>query len=247
MSDRVQVLGIGLDRVDLEAATGRLRGFLTDGRPHLVVTLNPEMAMRAQRDPDLRTALKEAHLVVADGTGIVWAARRLGRPLPGRVPGVDLVDRLLAHGRKDGLRVFLLGARPGVAERAAERLESSGSGLVVVGTHHGYFPPSAEDEVVAQVSRTRPDLLLCGMGSPRQEILLARHLDRLAVPVCIGVGGAIDVLAGSVSRAPAWVQRAGLEWAYRVLRQPTRAPRLAGLARFVWAVLRAGRDAGHVG
>ena len=249
--NRVSVLGVGVDRVGLEDAVARLADHLGTTPPvasgmQVVVTLNPEMVMHARRTPDFAAQLQAADLVVADGTGIVWAARLAGSPLPGRVPGIDLAERLLKVCAERACGVFLLGGRPGVAEEAARRLAQRLPGLVVVGTHHGYFTPgsSEEEALLAQLQQSRPDLVLVGMGSPRQELWLFRHRRRLqgCVRVAVGVGGSLDVWAARVRRAPSLFRRTGTEWLFRLITQPWRARRMAALPSFtVHAVLDAVR------
>lgn len=202
--------------------------------PHLLVTLNPEIVVRAASDAALEAALQAAALTVADGVGITWAARRAGTPLPERVPGVELMAELLARGGP-ALRVYFLGAKPGVAERAAKAAQER-YGTTVAGTQHGYFKPDEATEVIKRVADSRAHVLLAGLGEG-QELFLHRHRDALSTPLLVGVGGALDVLAGEVKRTPEWTHRAGLEWAYRVGSDPKRWGRLPRLARFVALVV----------
>jgi len=232
------VLGFPVQAIDLETAVGRLRAVLSGERQERlrVVTLNPEMVMAGLKDPALGRALRSGDLVVPDGIGIVWALRRAGYPQRQRVTGVDLVETLLTKTALDGLRVFLLGGKPGVAEMAKARLERRWPGIQVVGCSHGYFSPAEDGEVVRRINQTRPALLLAGMGVPRQEIWLAEQWGNLTVPVGIGVGGLLDLWAGRTKRAPAALRQAGLEWLYRVWREPARWYRLRVLPGFVWKV-----------
>lgn len=237
---RQWLLGLPVDAVTLDEAARWVLDALHAGTQRLVVTLNPEIAVGAQDDPALRRALRAADLSVADGVGIAWAARRAGRPLPGRVPGVDLVAEVLRLGGSD-LRVFLLGGRPGVAERAAETVERL-HGCCVVGVHHGYFTrPDDVPEVCRRVAESRAELLLAGLG-PGQERFLHENAPALHARVMIGVGGTLDVLAGEVQRMPAWSSALGIEWLLRVALDPRRWRRFPRLLRFVWLVLR-GRPA----
>jgi N-acetylglucosaminyldiphosphoundecaprenol N-acetyl-beta-D-mannosaminyltransferase len=174
--------------------------------------------------------------VVADGIGVVWASRRVGCPLPERVPGIELMEALCARAEAEGWAVFLLGGLPGVAEQAALALSRRWPRLRVAGTHHGYF--SEDGPVVEQVARSGAQVLFCGLGSPRQELWLARNLARLGVQLAMGVGGSLDVLAGRTPRAPLWLRRLHLEWLYRLLREPRRWRRQLALPRFAWLVLR---------
>lgn len=234
--DRVTILGIPFDRVDLDAAVQRVAYLTEEGRPHLIVTANPEAVMAAQRDSNLAAAIRGADLVVADGVGIVWAARRLGYPLPGRVAGIDLMAELCAWAAGAGRTVFLLGGEAGVAERAAGTLVALYPGLRVAGTRDGQTG-LWDGAAVAEVSAAQPDLLFAGLGMPLQEKWLAKHLDRLNVRLAMGVGGSLDVLAGRVRRAPPWARRLHLEWLYRLAHQPSRWRRQLALPKFVWAIL----------
>ncbi|GLV47531.1 UDP-N-acetyl-D-mannosaminuronic acid transferase [Thermus sp. LT1-2-5] len=233
--ERLTLLGLPLDPVDMEEALRRIGGFLEGSRTCQVVTLNPEMAVRAQEDRALREAVLQAELVTPDGVGILWAARRLlGVRLPERVTGVDLTLALFR--RYPGLRVYLLGGRPGVAERAAQEAERLGAKMV--GFHHGYFREEAP--IVEAIQKAAPDLLLVGMGE-RQETFIHRHKPHLGAKVAMGVGGTLDVLAGEARRPPLWAQRLGLEWLLRVGLDPKRWRRAPRLLRFAYMVLKEGR------
>ncbi len=230
--DRLELLGLPLDPVDFEGALARIEGFLRTPGLDPVVTLNPELVVRARRDPELARAVRRASLVTPDGVGILWAARRLyGVRLPERVTGVELTEALLERGGP-GLSVFFLGGRPGVAERAAQAAHARYR-VRVAGVHHGYF----EDEgaVVQRVREAAPDLLLVGLGE-RQEKFIERNRDALGARVAIGVGGTLDVLAGVARRAPAWTRRLGLEWAWRVGTDPRRWRRGLRLVVFWYLV-----------
>ena len=238
--ETVNVLGYQLARVDLATATDwALRRCRLRAEPALVVTLNPEIIIQARSDERLETALKSAQLTVADGVGVLWAARRAGQTLPGRVPGVELATRLLQQGGPD-LRVYFLGAAPGVAERAAARARDSW-GTQVAGAEHGYFDRETEGPaVVDRIADSRADLLLAGLGEG-QELFLAEQLSELAVPVTIGMGGTIDVLAGHVRRTPGWTRKLGVEWLWRVGLDRSRWHRFPRLLQFIRLVLTAPR------
>ena len=231
---RVGVLGFPVDPIPLEAAVDRLSSALAaDGERLRVVTLNPEMLMAGLDDPALQKALRGADLVVPDGIGIVWAMRRQGWRQQERVTGVDLVETLLTRGLTRGLRLFLLGGEPGVGEEAAAKIQQRWPGISVAGVAHGFFPPEESAKIVAMINQARADLLLVGMGVPRQEIWLHKYWSDLAVTVGIGVGGLLDLWAGRSKRAPALLRNAGLEWAYRVWREPARWQRLRVLPSFI--------------
>jgi N-acetylglucosaminyldiphosphoundecaprenol N-acetyl-beta-D-mannosaminyltransferase len=235
-----QVLGYALAEATLEETASWCLEAVKDPRPKLLVTLNPEIIVQARENSRLQEALLCADLTVADGVGVLWAARQLGVSLPERVPGIDLVMCVLARGGED-LRVFFLGAKPGVAARAAKRAEAL-FGTTVAGAQHGYFKrPDEVPEVVQRIAESGATLLLAGLGEG-QELFLHEHRSELKVPLMIGVGGSLDVLAGEARRTPAWTRRAGLEWAWRVGFDPKRwkrAPRLLAFVRLVREARRA--------
>ena len=240
LPEAVAVLGHRIHPVDLDtAAAWVLAAAASSGPARLVVTLNPEIVVRAQRDDALRRALGRADLTVADGVGVVWAARRAGFDLPGRVPGVDLVCAMLERGGPE-VRVALVGGRPGVAERAAVTAhERWGSEVVFV--RDGYFDREREGgSVAAAVAASGAQVLLAGLGEG-QEVVLEAHRDAWGAGALIGVGGTLDVLAGVAKRTPEWTRRFGVEWAWRVGLDPARWHRLPRLARFVALALRAQR------
>lgn len=238
MSTRVDVLGVGFDRVHLAAAVERILRRLDAGERCFVITANPEFVMLARRDKDLARIAHEADLVVADGTGIVAASRLLGDPLP-RVPGRLLVDALVPHLAQRRSSVFFLGAAPGVAERAAAELRRRAPGLVVAGVHAGSAEPEQDAVSVARIGETDPGVLLVAYGMPKQERWIARNLSSLAaVRVAIGVGGVFDQLAGVQKVPPALLHAIGLEWLWRLAREPWRWRRQRVLPQFALLVLR---------
>ncbi len=234
----VDILGAPVARLTLDEAAAAVAGFVREGRPRQVITLNPEFLYRAQSEPELMAAVRRADLVTADGVGIVWAARRAGSPVPERVTGIDLLFRLAEEAARRRWRVFLLGSAPGVAEGAGRELAARYPGLVPAGTHHGYFKPEDGPDVIEKVRQSRADILFVALGAPRQELWAARHLEALGVPAVIGVGGSLDVLAGRVRRAPAWMRRLHLEWLGRLIMDPRRWRRQAVLPKFALLVLR---------
>ena len=236
------VLGIPVHPLPRATALARCAAAIAGrgggGPPLQVVTLNPEMVMAARRLPDLAQIIGRAGLVIPDGAGIAWASRRLGRPVPERIPGVELLDELAARAVAANWRLFLLGSGPGVAAAAAAALERAHPGLRVAGTAAG-SPDAAEAPALVQAIRAaRADLLAVAFGVPEQERWLARHLAATGAGVGIGVGGSLDYLAGRVPRAPLWLRSHGLEWAYRLLRQPWRLPRMVRGSAFFWQVWR---------
>jgi len=201
-----------------------------------VVTVNPEFVMAAQRDAAFRAVLEAADLALPDGVGLIWAARVLGTPLRGRATGVDTMLGLAPEAAREGLSFFLLGAAPGVAERAAVVLQTRAPSLRIAGTYAGSPAPEEEEEIVERVRQAAPSFLFVAYGAPRQDLWIARNLPRLRVPVAMGVGGALDYISGHVRRAPALWCRLGLEWLYRLLRQPWRWRRMLALPQFALAI-----------
>jgi exopolysaccharide biosynthesis WecB/TagA/CpsF family protein len=225
IAERVNIAGVPVDTVDMAAAISRVRTALVGGRLFQVSTINLDFVVRAQHDPEVRRIFERSDLNIADGAPVVWLGRLLGAEMPGRVAGADLVPALLAESAQAHARVFLLGGEGGVAAIAGARLRELYPGLVVAGT---YEPPRAavEDmnngEILALIDEAKPDLLLVALGHPKQEHWIDLHRERLPVSVAIGVGCVFDLLAGRSRRAPRWMQDVGLEWAYRIGREPRR-------------------------
>ncbi len=245
--DSLQVLGARLDVVTATEALTTITSWLplghgppseTPARTRQVVTLNVEMVMAAREQARFREVINTADLVVPDSVGVVWAARLHGRRIPTRVTGVDSMVALAERAAERGWKLFLLGAGPGIAERAAQQLCARFPRLDVVGVHAGSPDSGADVASTRLVRASGADIVFVAFGPPAQELWIARNRDRLGARVAMGVGGAFDMLAGEVPRAPVWMQRGGLEWVYRLARQPWRWRRMLALPRFVAAVLR---------
>jgi N-acetylglucosaminyldiphosphoundecaprenol N-acetyl-beta-D-mannosaminyltransferase len=234
----VRVLGVRIDGVGMDETVHRIEAMIAAGGAHQVATVNPEFIMRARRDPEFKRVLEAADLCLPDGAGAVWAARRHGLAVAERVAGVDLVPALARRAAAHGWGVFLLGGGSGVAELAARRLKQLAPGLRVVGCFAGDASAAGDYDTRAAVARALPQLLFVAYGAPKQELWIDRNARELGVPVSIGVGGAFDFLAGRVPRAPAWMRRLGIEWLFRLMRQPWRARRMAVLPVFALQVLR---------
>jgi N-acetylglucosaminyldiphosphoundecaprenol N-acetyl-beta-D-mannosaminyltransferase len=222
LGDRVEVLGCAIDRVDMGEAARRCEAYVSTraGAQHMAVNAAKLVAMR--RDEALRRLVDDCDLVTADGQAVVWASRLLGDPLPTRVAGIDLMLELLAVAGRRGYRVYFLGAQADVLDRAIARLRALHPRLIVAGSRDGYFSAAEEPSVVAAIRAARPDLPFVAMSTPRKEYFLGRWGPELAVPFSMGVGGAIDVVAGVTKRAPRLLQRLGLEWAFRLAQEPRR-------------------------
>ena len=236
MTERVNILGVKVDAVTMSQAVERVADLIDAGKPSIVATANAEMILRATHDAELKDILNAANLVVPDGAGTVWAARHLGKHMPERVAGFDLVQQLMKIAPVKQWRFFLFGSAPGIADKAKVKAEQLYPGIKIVDTRNGYFTADDEPEIISQIKSSRPDILLAALGVPKQEKWLAKFRDELNVPVSIGVGGTFDVMAGVVKRAPLWMQRARLEWLFRAMLQPSRAGRLVALPKFVLKV-----------
>lgn len=230
---RTDVLGVAFDDVAMDEAVDRALAMLEEDGPHLVVTPNPEIVQRAKQDPEFAQILARAHLVIPDGIGVIYAAKILGRPLKGRVPGIDFASALLGRVAGTGKRLFLLGAAPGVAEQAAVNLRAAYPGLVVCGAHDGYF--KEDGPVIEAIRAARADIVFVCLGFPKQEKWIAANGEAAGARLYIGLGGSLDVFAGKVERAPERFQRLGLEWLYRLMKEPSRIGRMAKLPLFLVA------------
>lgn len=232
-SGRFRFLGLEIDMVTYEDALAKVKEHIASREPLWIVAINPEKMVKAWENMELRALLKRSNMAIPDGIGILIAGWLMGHHFPQRVTGVDLFLLLAKEAARAGWRVYLLGAAPGVAEEVATRLSREYPGLKFAGTHHGYYSPEEEDELVGKISSCRPDILFVAMGSPKQERFIAAHQERLQVPVCMGVGGSFDVISGRAKRAPFWMQKMGLEWSYRLFREPRRAMRMLAIPRFI--------------
>ncbi len=235
--DSLFILGVRVDSLTLNQVLAYIEACINRGQSHQIVTVNPEFVMAAQSDAEFRRIINTSALALPDGVGVWWASRRLGRQLPERIPGVDLVERLAALSAERGYRLYFLGAMPGVAEKAVEVLRARYPGLAVAGTHSGSPNPEHEAAIVTLVQAACPHVLFVAYGAPAQDRWIARNLARLQVPVCIGVGGTFDYIAGVHPRAPRWIRHLGLEWLHRLITQPWRWRRMMALPRFAWRVL----------
>lgn len=224
--NRVELLDIPVDRIELDAIDNWIVDMIDSGESHQIVTANLDFIAIARRRASFAEVIKHADLVLCDGKPLQWAAQLQGSPIPARVTGMDLIlhtAKLSAEGR--GYRIFLLGAAQGIAEQAKARLEEFFPGVQIVGCHtppHREFTPEDTAEMIAKIHEAETDALFVALGAPRQDEWIYEHLDELGVPLCAGIGGVFNFLAGTIKRAPNWMQRTGLEWAFRLLQEPQR-------------------------
>jgi len=257
LTNRIKLFQVGIDQVDNQETIQKIEEFIVSKKAHQIVTPDTLAVLRARKNPEYHAILKSADLVTPDGAGILWAATTLNYPLPERVTGIDIIHNICRLATKKCYSLYLLGSYPGVAGEAALNLTKKYPGIKIVGTHHGYFncrdhensencenvkngnsdKNKEEEEIIAEIRENRPDILLVGMGVPKQEKWISKNLDKLDVPVCMGVGGSFDVLSGRIPRAPLWMQRHGMEWIYRSIKQPNRAFRTLALFYFIWLVI----------
>lgn len=224
---KTEILGVRFDNLTQQEAAQRGRQLLEEDKFHYVVTPNPEFLLAAEKDPEFRRVLNAADLVLPDGIGVVYSAKILGTPLKERVPGIEFAEAMLSALNEMGGRLYLLGAKPGVAEEAGRRICARYPALVLCGTHDGYFKD--EQAILPEIAAAKPDLLFVCLGAPKQEKWMARWGRHTGAKLAIGLGGCLDVFAGNVQRAPERWQKLGLEWAYRLKKEPKRIGRMAKL------------------
>jgi len=235
----IKILDVNIDRVNMQQAVERLRKLTTDqSQPSLVVTPNSEMLAMAAEDKELAAVLNSADLATADGIGVVIASRILGEPLEERVAGFDLISTLFKEFEQEDINFYFLGSKPGIVDQAAANLKERYPDLNISGYHHGYLDRESQQKVIEEINSQKVDLLLVGMGVPLQEKFLDSNLEKLKVGAAVTVGGSFDVLAGEVNRAPLWMQKAALEWFYRLLQEPSRFGRMLSLPKFIYLVVK---------
>ena len=234
----VEILGVNIDSMTFAKTVDVAKDLIKTDGVSKIFTPNPEIIMCAKDDETLKEILNSADICTADGIGVVYASKILKTPVPERVAGFDLVCALLEHlaETKDG--VFLFGAKPGVADMAKAKMEEKYPGINIAGTENGYFAPGDEEKIVEKINGSGAKLLLVCLGAPKQEKWIAKYQDSLKVNLAMGVGGTLDVFAGVAKRAPKVFVKLNLEWAYRILKNPSRYGRFAALPKFVIEVLK---------
>ena len=234
--NRVDVLGVGIDDLTMKEAVDRALSLILEHRCAYMVTPNPEIVMAAWDDPEVAEAIENADLVIPDGTGVMQAARILKTPLKEHLPGIDAATEILKRLAQDGGSVFLFGARPGIAEKAAERMKKLFPGLKVCGTNDGYG--SNDATVVSKINAAKPDFVMVCLGVPKQEKWMAKYAGKLDVGLMAGLGGTLDVFSGHVRRAPILWQKLNLEWLYRCFAEPKRIKKIKELPQVMFKAWR---------
>lgn len=239
MNKTVSVLGVPISKVTMEEARKKVAEFVKADGFHTVITPNPEIVMLAKEDEAFHKIIEEADLVVPDGIGVVIATKlKKGEKLEERVAGYDLVQNTMKDAVKEGYKYYFFGSKPGTSKAAAEEMRKMYPGIEIVGTRNGYFTKEDEPEIIADINRSGANILLVALGAPKQEKWMVEHSKEMPnVKVAIGVGGSLDVMSGNVKRAPIAFQKMGLEWFYRLLKQPSRFVRMLVLPKFLIKVI----------
>ena len=232
---RIDVLDVEFDNMTMEEAIAKAQELMEEHDTQYVVTPNPEIVWLCRKDEALKSAVENAAMVLPDGIGVIYGAKIMGTPLKSKVPGADFAEQLMASMAGTGKKVFLLGSKPGVAEKAAENLVAKYPGLIICGTADGYF--KEDGPIVEKINTAAPDLLLVCLGAPKQEKWMRKNASDLNVSLMAGLGGTLDVIAGTVRRAPEKWQKMNLEWLYRLLKQPSRFGRMMKLPAFLITVM----------
>lgn len=235
---RIEILGVPVDCITMDETVDFAESMMKGQHPCAILAVNPEKVVRAQQDKSLLAQLRNTKLVIPDGIGVVFAARLLGFSCTERVPGSELMPLLCQRAALKGYRVFLFGASPDVISCTAQVLQQRFASLKIVGAQHGYVKEDDMPEMISKINAVQADLLFVALGSPKQEMWIARYLPELKVKVCQGVGGTFDVIAGRVKRAPLLFRAIHLEWFYRLLSQPSRIFRQTALPMFAYQVLK---------
>ena len=232
----VSILNLPIQNITMAEAVADVSAFFEARGSRIVVTPNAEILQAYADDEAVRAVLQQADYVIPDGIGVVLASRLLKTPVKEKVAGVELAEHLLKRCAEQGRRVYFLGAKPGVAEAAKEKMQAKYPGLQVAGLHDGYFKPEEEPAIIEEINRLDIDMLFVCLGAPRQECWMAENRKALKVGVMLGLGGSLDVFAGAVKRAPRWMIRWGLEWLYRVCKEPWRIKRIIELPFFLLSI-----------
>lgn len=236
-----QLYGVSISKWGMDETVSYLQQHIESGekrRPHQVVTINPIMMMAGLENEQFMSVLRSAELVIPDGIGVVIASRFVRDPIPQRVAGIDLMQKLLRLGSRRRYRVYFLGSTEDVVEEVVRQVNRRYPGVQIAGYHHGFFGEEEDKQRVQEIRESNPDILFVARGLDTQEPWIGRYKKQLDVPVMMGVGGSFDVMAGKVKRAPVLFQKTGMEWLYRLMKEPSRYKRMLALPKFMWKVYR---------
>lgn len=239
--DKVNVLGVNVDMVNTSEAVDVIMNFLKEDRLHSVFTPNSEIIMKAYKDPGFAGVLNRSDLLTADGIGVVYASKILKKPLSERATGYDMALELMSRIKDTDHTLFLFGGKPGVAEEAEEKLKEKYPGLKISGCRDGYFKPEDEDGIIKEINDSGADIVFVCLGAPKQELWIDKYHDRLKAKVAMGIGGSLDGFSGRAERAPEFYRKHGLEWFYRLKKEPWRYKRMLELPKFALTVLVKGK------
>lgn len=239
--DKVNILGVNVDMVTISEAADTIMKFFNEDKVHSVFTPNSEIIMCAYKDAEFCRLLNNASLLTADGIGVVYASKILKKPISERAAGYDIACKVLEKMNYTDHKLFLFGGKPGVAEEAKSNLLKKYPSLNIVGTRNGYFKTEEEEAIVEEINQSGADIVFVCLGAPKQEQWIDRHKDKLKVKVAMGIGGSLDVFAGRVERAPEFFCKTGLEWFYRLCKEPWRIGRMMELPKFGMTVIAKGR------
>lgn len=228
-------LGVDVCCENEEKVFDNIDSIIENKKPSFIVAINPEKIMKAIYDEKLMKLLNSAAIQIPDGIGIVVASRIKGGKIKKRITGIDLMEKIIRRASQKSYRVFLLGAKPGIADGASKILAKRYPGLIIAGIMDGYFKD--DDEAVNTIKNAKPDILFVAMGSPKQEYWITKNMEKLTVPLCMGIGGSLDVISGNVKRAPGIMRKSGLEWLYRLFKEPWRFGRMTVLPVFLLKVI----------
>ncbi len=244
MENKVNILGVNIDKVNIDEAVDKIFEMLDERKCHSVFTPNSEIILEAYKDHKFAEVLNSADLLTADGIGVVYAARILKNPIEERAAGFDIACGVIDRISESGHRLYLFGGKPGVAERAKKKLEEQYPFIQIVGTRNGYFQDDESSRIVNEINSVGAEIVFVCLGAPKQEKWIRENQDKLRARVLMGIGGSLDVFAGDVERAPDVWCRLGLEWLYRLIKEPWRFKRMLALPKFALTVLFKGERAG---
>jgi N-acetylglucosaminyldiphosphoundecaprenol N-acetyl-beta-D-mannosaminyltransferase len=234
----VTVLGVKINKLDMQTAIDCIRNWIKEGGHHYIVTADSYGVALSRSDKEFKEIIDNADLVTPDSTGILLGAKVMGTPLPNRVTGCDLSKELCKAAAEDGFSIYLFGAKPGVAEQAAHNLCELFPTLKIAGTRDGYFKDSENDEIVSKIKESGAKVILVAFGIPKQEKWIRNYLEKTGANVAIGVGGTFDVFSGNIKRAPEWMQKHGLEWLFRLIQDGSKISKVAFIPKFLLMVLK---------